>query len=538
MSQENALPLGRRFLLSELPGRLTKWLEVPPGRQGVALDAQGRARTWPRPGRYKVLGAGARLRGQGAGLVTGWVPAEAFPVRVQARGLLTADGQAVDGWWVVQAKVEDPVRFFQRQVAPAGVLHNVVLEVADSASLAALSAVTRQYLAEDLVRGVPGDHLPNALRQRLQPVVAAEGLVVQSIPLMVFWMADDRLAVMEKMQELQEKARRLEMEDRIAAAEAQADWEAFVREFEEDTGIRLQVSPEQAQAKKGEEENEQTKPPSLFSWAAWKALITGEGPQHPLLGKLFGHQERKEECEEFDRPHKRWWLPRTAFLVTALLIAIGGTFLVFQMRGSKAWVDDNAWGILATLWTFGLGVAFDSVRVLFEKQEELAEAEWRCWEEKGYTWVDDLARQKPIVVDAVVRQQSAAMLRTLANMLNGMRSRVFREGNIELALQIKNLERQAKVLSEEVQKPDFGKPPYLDKTLKISKAAWTAMLDYDERLIVDLNTLLNLAEQIQEVQMPSQESLANLERGLSRFRSRFSRRTQALRPQYSSTSGS
>ena len=519
-TQTPAHPLAQRFALHELPGWWAKFLVVPPGKIGVAIDAQGRARTWTEPGRHRVLGGWERLRGRGAGLVVGWVPAEPFAARIQVPYLLSGDGRLLHAAFVARVRVTDPVRFFRQHAVPAGVVHQLVLVLDDPEAQTALSEVTGQYLAEDLVQGIPGDGLPASLTRRLQVLLGPEGLEVVHLLLTVFWTTEKRVRIRERWLRLQEKLQDLETEEKMMAAEVQARLESFLREMEADLGVRVQVVGASEEGGQG--------PQSL--WAAVRALVRGEEVRHPWLRRLLERALEKEERAGLPVPRvsRWWWVPRTLFILAAWVVGLVGTRLIFWWRGSTALVD--SWDLLAVLWAFVLGVTLEGVKALYETRERLATASWVM---RGYTRVDDLARQNRVLADRVVRRQSADMLRALQDTLRQLRSRVFRQGEMDAALRLKAVEREVNALVEDVQRPDFGRPPYVDPTLHISKTAWDAMLDYDEDLLVHLHLLLERVRRLQErffAREPVEEALQGIEQGLADFRLRFARRSEALRP--------
>ncbi|NPA93570.1 MAG: hypothetical protein GXO56_07825 [Chloroflexi bacterium] len=516
---QDTLPLARAYAVRELPGWWGKSLDVPPGKIGVAVDARGQARTWPKPGRHRVLSVSERLRGQGIGLRAGWVPAEPFEAAVQVPYLLSGEGRLVNLSLVARVRVSDPVAFFTRQVAPAGVLHHVTLSLNAEEAQAALSAVTTQYLADDLARGVPGEGLQAALVQRLRPFLATEGLAIQAAPVVFFWDPEKRASIEEKVLALEERLHNLQIEGKIAAAEAQERLEAFLREMEAD-GVKVQVTPLDASEAASPEEAQDV-------LAAVRALWQGKEVRHPLLKRLF--EQNKESTLPAPRLSRWWWVPRTAFIVAAWTIALLVTRLIFWWRGNNSFWD--SWDLLTPLWGFVLGVTLEGIKALYEKRERAEEANWQKY---GYTRVDDLARQDRARADRLVREQSASMLRSLAEALNGWRSRVFRQGNTDLALRLKTLEKEAEHLAEDVLRSDFGRPPYVDPSLRIGKTTWDAMLDYDEALLVELHELLEYVRNLQspDKATPSQEkALASLEQKLADFRLMFSRRSEALRPQ-------
>jgi len=517
-SSEHA-PLARRVSLHDLSGWWAKYLVVPEGKIGVAIDAKGHARTWAEAGRHRVLSAGERLRGKGVGLQVGWVPGEPFVARIQVPYLLSGDEKFVILNAVARVRVADPVRFFRQSVAPAGTLYHLTITLSTPEARAALSEVTGQYLASDLAQGIPHGDLHAALTQRLAVFLAPAGLQVEGMLLVLFWEAEKQARIEERLLDLRERLQQIEVENKMASAEARARLAEFQKEMEAELGVKVRLV----------EEAEEQAVPSQPLWEAMWALARGEEVRHPLLKRLL---EQREENGKSRMPVPRvprwWWVPRAAIIAFSWLVGLLGTYLVLWWRGGQAWYD--SWDILAPLWGFVLGITLEGLKALYEKRERLAEASWVL---RGYTRVDDLVRQDRHRADELVRKQSADMLHALAQTLNQLRSAIFRQGNTDLALRVKALEQEAERLAEDVRRPDFGRPPYVEANLRIGKIAWDAMLDYDEELLVQLHQMLEKARRVQQhfhAQLPWEKSLEEVGRELADFRLQFSRRSEALRP--------
>jgi len=123
-------------------------------------------------------------------------------------------------------------------------------------------------------------------------------------------------------------------------------------------------------------------------------------------------------------------------------------------------------------------------------------------------------------------------LHNTQDMLNNLRSRAYKNGAEELALQIRSLEKKFHRTREEVMNPNIGVPPYVTD-LKVSRRMWDDLLDYDEQLLVRASAL---SEDVQALQQEyargaeiTSEKLNQLEGRLDAFLHQFKNRNQALR---------
>jgi hypothetical protein len=112
-----------------------------------------------------------------------------------------------------------------------------------------------------------------------------------------------------------------------------------------------------------------------------------------------------------------------------------------------------------------------------------------------------------------------------------VRARVYRAGDVDLALRIKQLEQKFEAAHVEVQNLGTGQSPYLTD-LNIKTSLWEKMLDYDEHLLVRTAALAEDTHVIQQTfgqGQPIAELLNQLEGRLDAFGHRFETRGQALK---------
>jgi hypothetical protein len=227
------------------------------------------------------------------------------------------------------------------------------------------------------------------------------------------------------------------------------------------------------------------------------------------------------------RLRHRWWLGRAAWM--AFILAAG-----FSLSWVATWITRAPWTELLefniAVWAVVTGALLESVKSLYEKREQANVSGWMM---AGETRIDDLVRKDRNKADQLVRQQCGRELAQCAEILNDVRSRAFRAGQENQALELRGLEKKFTIQRERVLRPDFGRPPYVSG-LKVSSLAWDTMLDYDEDLLVNAVALVDAAALIQQEfsnNSWSDGQLSNLERELDLFINRFAGRTRALRPQ-------
>jgi hypothetical protein len=213
-----------------------------------------------------------------------------------------------------------------------------------------------------------------------------------------------------------------------------------------------------------------------------------------------------------------------AFLI---LLGIGLTVLAFWLAQAFSW--KNYMEVTIGIWTFILFGLLESIKVLYEKREHIAEIKWS---KAGITYLDDLTDNNRQEVDQLVRAQARRDLNHIREILNDVRSRIYRGGNEDLALRIRDLERKFESASARLQNPDFGRAPYLDPKLHINSHVWENMLDYDELLLIRGTALSEDAQEIQQnvsQSQVSQEFFDKLEARLDAYMHEFENRGRTLR---------
>jgi hypothetical protein len=518
--QPTALPLGRAFRLKELKGSIEKWINVPPGRMGVVVEADGAERTLA-PGYHRLLTVYQRLRGQGVGLAAGYVPVGEFSLPLSIPYLLSGDGELVDLSLACALEISDPLKFFKEVVLPQGTLQSMGMEVSDEAAQKTIGAVTTKYAAADLAHGLP-PRLNGELLNALGLLATGWGLSVKNIPLVAFSRSEDRLVIAEKTQVLQERLQDIALQAKMVEIENQAQLDEFIQQVGPEFGkvVHPQVNQEKpaSEAAAGKKPGEYLR--TLFSGGG-----RGNGRRGGLIGKLF--RQKGPAHPKIGRLPRFWWLRRVLWMAVVVLVGLFLTSLVNRLASAAS--TDGKMGLLLLIWGFVVGVALDSIKVLYEKWETVEETEHLS---SGSSRLDDLIGNDRRRADELVREQCQKELQHVREVLQDIRTREFKRDKTDLALKLRNeLERNADDSIKKIGNPDYGRPPYVTD-LHIDRYAWNAMLNYDEDLLRYANALSDKAHLLQQKSLADELDiglLTTLDSDISAFCNRFFERGRPIK---------
>jgi hypothetical protein len=532
-SNPTLTPLARCYRLEELGGIIGKSLDVPPGRQGISSDLYGEVSAYP-PGRRRVISVWDRLRGRGAGLLAGYIPAGPFTAWFKATNLLSGDGELVDASLLGSVEVFEAGKFFTEFVMPNGSLAGAVIELNDPAVFDALSPLVRSYAAADLAYGLPTAALLPALPTSLNPLLSMRGLNLVAMQTISFRMASDQVEIAEKAMQMQEQLDDLAIQKEMARIENQVQLDEFIRQLDPDlvqtAGLRLiagaAAAPDESAAAYPAG---QPSPYERFrSWIKIESRPdTSRNPARvqELVSEAQSQEEGELEITVRWRPG-RWWLNRVLWMIFVVIMGTLLTLLVMKIAKSLAW--DSPWEVISIVWVFTVGALLESVKTLYQKREQVYIIQETA---PRKTFLDDMTADNRQRVDSVVREQCSSEMALIYDILNDLRGRIYRSGDTDMALEVKSLERKTLVINQEIQNPNFGRPPYLSD-LKINRRVWEEQVDYDEQLLARASALSEDTHAIQQKYGAgefSPEMLQKLESGLDEFRYRFANRGQTIK---------
>jgi hypothetical protein len=524
---EPGTPLAQRFTLQELPGRLNKFLIVPAAKIGVQMDAQGKARLF-QPGRWKVVSFWQRIWGKGQDGVFGVLPAVPFLAEVRLQHLLSGDAVLMESLIFLTVKVKDPLAFFQQVVLPQRVLPASPIDLTQTPFSEAVAQITRQYSADDLSGPYLQERLTLQTTSWLDMALEVLGLQSEGIQIFSFWRADERLTIAQQALQLEEKEQELKLERQMMGLENQATLEDFSRQLQGTLGGGVAVLGEAPAGQKAEEGSTISSAQSLLQ--AWlKGLKDSQKSSVPW--RFFNLLRKKEKESAPDplelRQVRSWMIGRGAWMIFIFLLALTLSAVVVWLSGGRTF--EGKADLLVVIWAPTLGLLMESLIAIMKKREAISAA---FWTKAGITHLDELSGKDRHKVDELVRRQCSQDLGQVYSLLQETRSTIYQQGNTDLALKIKDLERKVEAVKGEILNPAFGPPAYLGDA-HFSTSDWQSMLDDEENLLLMSAFLAEMAYHFQQQALKKQGDLAaallDLEERLNAFKHAFSARGRALR---------
>ncbi len=515
---QDEIAIGRRFTLADLPGFVTKRLDVPPDYTGLIIDGDGRTRTLP-PGQHRVVSLWRRLFGR----VSDWrfaiIPTSALSLIVPVQHLRTGDGEWVDVTCGVSVHVANPRRFY------AQFLHNAGGSTADLTKRlsAGIDGAVRQAVAgwatDDLIRGAVSDRLAAEVRRALSPVADTLGLDVEGVRYVAVRPVDEAVDVARKQAELEAALDEVAMERRMSELATEAEWREFVQNLEADydmPGLGQEVATSSDDGEGTSESRVKELQGAAQRYA--EARIAGLSAR---ADRLLG----QEEPERPEPPVVRWWeriVPWLKFGSIALFIA--ALALYFFPRANT--------GREKITILLELACAVPSAVMIFISAlwlERKAARDRAISREGGeLLWLGQGDREK---IDRLVRDQLTNELRTITRTLRESRDRIYREGDRDQALAVKETEKQADQMRQTVAAGIRGAAPYLSEA-HVTQTDLETMLNYDEALLAQVNELSDRAETLRQAALAGEavgDQLETIKTGLSDLDHRFRARARFIK---------
>mgnify|MGYP001168770791 CR=1 FL=1 len=459
----DTIPIAKVFSPHELHGWLKKSVTIPMGKTGLVLYRGGRQRLLP-AGKHLVLNPFTRLRGDGIGMLAGFVPAASFRLGTRFENLLTGDDELLDAALVTEPTVCDPFEFFTRQVIPAGELNG--LQSPGTQTLQhALETFFSRYEREDLLHRIPAETINTEIYSSLRKLYPEMGLELNSLPQVFLRRSEDRLLVEEKLAEIENRVRKVPAtpENQPQTSDSSPDEDAPrllnekkpIAELLEDIHLfrNLEKAPRP-------------------HWI----LRSLQDPKMEGLSDKEKTAIRKYRGLEF-----RW-------LLVFLTIGAGITYILFTSK-----LDLNKpelIGFTTGVWASIFSLIITRLKKVVEKQERLA---FQSMGMTGQVAPQFISQDEKLGLDKMVRQQAANELQHARSLLNEARERVFSAGDAALALRIKEFEKSLETQVEKVTRSDSIAPHYLSST-PVKAADWSRILDQEEALLLQTKRLGKMAE--------------------------------------------
>jgi hypothetical protein len=494
--------------ISELSGWLNKSLVVPPNRLGVLYSSDGQFQTL-QPGQHEIRSIGDRLLKGKNTTICGLIPDDRFSIRITAPYLTSRDGFLVDMEMVCRVKINQGDRFFRKEVIPLGKILDEPHELDEGEARKAFNPLAAQHDWLDLVRGYSIDRLIELMFPILPRFLQDRGMELVSVDVILFNQSNQRPETIEKTQRIKQEVRKIKQED---SPETKQNLFSKLRE----------LLPEGFHFRKEQDDEVLEQIMKLSPDDGRK-----ESSKHRGLWENSFGIVRDEKAVQYKWLPKFWWARRTLWIVSLLAVGALITYLTLHFAaeadGSVLWSF-----ILIGVWGVIIPLVLDSLKKLIEKREKLAEIRWLA---PGSIYLYDLVHKDREGADTLVRKHCGEELEKTISVLHDLRSRVFKTGDSETAMQLRTLERKIGDAVEQVQSSKFGPAAYLND-LNIPNQAWHKMLDYDEDLMLYANALFDEAALAQLV-YPDKDldgsKLNELERHLDLFMAKFAARSRVVK---------
>ncbi len=211
-------------------------LDVPADQVAVWVGSSGCVRLLG-PGKHKVRSASfQRLP------LIGLISKVAFRLSAHVAGILAggANGELLDGEVRYGLQVAEAALFFERVGQGQSELRAWDLaHWLEPKIQAALEPLVSQYAVTDLIGdGLAAEKLLGRLREQVAVRLAEFGLALEWIQKPTFCRAENVVPRIRRIQELRQKLRKIELDDKMDQAQKQAELEDFRRQLDAESGTQ------------------------------------------------------------------------------------------------------------------------------------------------------------------------------------------------------------------------------------------------------------------------------------------------------------
>jgi hypothetical protein len=465
------IPVAKSYSIKELTGFWGKWFRVPPGKLGVILHKDGICSTFF-PGKRPVIRPFERLTQRESGIRIGYIPQGPFSLPARFEAIKTGDAEFIDIQMVLQLKVIDPKIFFPMVVVPVGEL----IEFPDFGKVLIrdkIWQVMNHYERDDILRRIPTDKLVKEIVETIALCFTGVGLQLMDIPLVLIERSEDRLIKEEELIELQAK-----VEEKQQAPDLEKDVESDLVE-----NIANTVLPESASLRfrKGKPFSE------VIDNLQHLRNLQSSHKQHWLLRSLI-NPVSTEIDPKTKNAIKRWRSLEINWILILLLIGVAISYLIYRFHLN--FKSAEIVGFLVGIWGLIISFILNSLKKLVEKSEAilLRSSPFSDLENVRLVKLEDRRE-----VDRLVRGQSANEVKRTLEVISETRGVVYRAGNTELALQIKEFERELEDRKSKFNDLSYGIPFYLSQAM-VTDSDWKIELDKEEEILDQLKEMEILAE--------------------------------------------
>jgi len=486
--QNGPTPVAKSYAPYELRGWLKKTVNIPQGKIGIVQFKNGKQKTLP-AGKSLILNPFTRLRGDGIGMLVGFLPDGPFDLGARFESLLTGDDELLDVDMLMNFEVSDPALFFTRLVVPVIELFELPV-FGIKPFTQSVARVCSQYEREDLLYRIPTENLVTELSGYLTRLMPELGIRLKNISYLLMTRPEDRLIIGEKLAQLAGSLNPIQQE-RVSAGFNDKDVVESKGGFiSEPFSLR---SKERKPLTEILQDLHTSRVLEKRSRAHW-LLRSLQGPQSDEFDQRQMQQIRSYRAMEF-----RWLL---------LFVGVGAliTYLLYRSR-----IDINSAemiGLLAGTWGSIITLVINRLKKIVEKQEllHLRNSAWASEDNLKYVTEKDKKE-----VDQLVRKQCVNELAHAQEIMNKARKDLYDIGNTELALQIKQLEQKLEGQRTSILSPDFVSPFYISDS-PVRESEWSRVLDQEEDILILVKNFGKMTEKFR-LSLPdvSKEDLNKIE---------------------------
>lgn len=516
-------PLARRILRDDLPGWWAKTMLVPPGHVGLDVVAGVPGPSLP-PGKHRVRGDAVLVR---AG------PLACHPF---VGDVLTGDDQLAEADFLLSLEVAEPALLLSALLGGRWRLTLADLEERVAAqAVSPLQDAARQYALDDLCGDEPvRDQIAGQVRSYLTTALQPWGLRVTGVRHLAFRRQADAVVRAQKARELEEALRDEANLRKMGELEDQAQLQDFVRNLAADFNAPdLLDDGDVAQAL----EVIQAQPPAEAPGRG-QALAAALGRQlrriESRLNARFtqfmrslGESEVEEivPLEETKRYRRWYWLVTFLRFFSAFLSLVVATIIFFMPRYFE---DPRVPQFLVTI--LGFLVAALALASSFWINRRV-----RVWRMRDIALADarlaTVSPQRRREADRLVREQLGRELAKVFDNLHDLRQRVYRAGQSDLALALRDVEQETEKVQKEVAHAEHYDSAYFRRE-QPSDQNLQDMLNFDLALLREGEQLAARSRDLSRTDGSDEAGIRSLAEALRHdlrdLRHRFTDRAQYL----------
>jgi len=514
-SERDQNMIAKAYPLHELKGWISKQLIVPPGRTGIAVFADGKTELFT-SGENRVITDLDRFLGKGAGFWAGYIPSDTFTTSISVTNLLSGENKLLDLNILCNVSVENEKKFFLDIVIPRREICNQGFVVDFPEIYSNFASLIRNYSAEDLVGGQLDEEILRKAQSLLTVTLPGKGIKFEGISLISISNQEDRLEIQKQLFLLDQKTKDLDFERKLAEVENKEEFDQLLI----NNGIELLQKAAVLPV-----DNAQKDKTKITDWI--QGVFNEDQPGHNFrLRYLFAKKEIDTVSPKKNPLLKNWWVPRAVWMLVVILGAIGATIYLNKASEKIEWIGRSEFYV--AIWMFALGVLIESVSKLFKQWESFFADVKKPTNILG---LDNLKFRDKELIDQILREQLTMESSIQKDVLNELRSRIYRLGAEDLAIEIRRIERKLDNFITKLRDTKIGRPVYLREDVKLSKTSWNLLMDEEEILLVKAALLSEEAQSFQKLaNSPEQinQKLTDYESKLDMFTSAFIARERIL----------